>query len=188
MAIINQEKDRCFWRQINYVMGKARGGAVHWVLIDNGDQGGTLTKNITQELVQEAIFTNIHRKQFFLAEAAPICTGNLRGKFGYNAITRTVKAILNGTYEYPSNFDQATREICEECVCIREMIPINSLDTIITKKQWRHQWKGHQESTSSLESGLHFGHYIAALCLDHSSYFHALKATLIIWQGVVLER
>jgi hypothetical protein len=157
-------------------------------LVDNGDQEGTLTKNITQESVQEAKFTNIHWKQFFLAEAAPICMGNLRGKFGYNAITRTAKAIFNGTYEYPNNFDQATTEICEKCACIQEIIPINSLDTIITKERWRHQWKGRRESTSSSESGLHFGHYIAALCLDHSSYFHALKATLIIRQGVVLER
>jgi hypothetical protein len=142
LAIINREKDRSFWRRINYVMGKARGGAVHWVLVGNGDQEGTLTKNITQELVQEVIFANIHRKQFFLVEAAPICMGNLRGKFGYNAVTRTAKAILNGTYEYPNNFYQVTREICEECACIWEMIPINSLDTFITKEQWRHQWKG----------------------------------------------
>jgi hypothetical protein len=39
-----------------------------------------------------------------------------------------------------------------------------------------------------LESGLHFGHYIAGCRSDHISYFHALKATLIIQQGVVLEQ
>jgi hypothetical protein len=188
LAIINQEKDRSFWRWINYVTGKARGGAVHRVLVHIVDQEGTLTKNITQESVQEAIYTNIHRNQFFLAEAAPICTGNLRGKFGYNAITRTAKAILNGTYDYPTDFDQATREICEECARIWEMIPIDSLDTIITKEQWRRQWKGRCESTLSSELGLHFGHYITSLLSDHSSYFHALKATLIIWRDVVLER
>jgi hypothetical protein len=59
-----------------------------------------MTKNITQESVQEAIFANIHQKRFFLAEAAPICMGGLRGKFGYNAITRTARAILNGTYKF----------------------------------------------------------------------------------------
>jgi hypothetical protein len=62
LAIINQEKDRSFWRRINYVMGKARGGSVHRVLVNNRDQEGTMTKNITQESVQEAIFTNIHWK------------------------------------------------------------------------------------------------------------------------------
>jgi hypothetical protein len=134
-AIINREKDRSFWRRISYVMGKPRGGSVRHVLVDNRDQAGTLTKNITQEPVQEAIFTNIHPRRFFLAEAAPICTGNLRGKFGYNAVTRTTKAILNGTYNFPPDFDQATKEICEECARIREMIPIDSMDIIITKEQ-----------------------------------------------------
>ena len=44
------------------------------------------------------------------------------------------------------------------------MIPIDSLDTIITKEEWRRQWKGRRESTSSLEYGLHFGqHYIAGI-------------------------
>jgi hypothetical protein len=35
---------------------------------------------------------------------------------------------------------------------------------------------------------LHFGHYIARCGSDHISYFCALKANLIMWQGVVLER
>jgi hypothetical protein len=60
LAIIRQEKDQSFWRQINYVMGKARGGSIRRVLIEIGDLERTLTKNITQETVQEAIFTNIH--------------------------------------------------------------------------------------------------------------------------------
>ena len=116
-------------------MGKARDGSVCHVLVDSGDQSGLLTENVTQETVQEAIFNNIHQKRFFLAESAPICTGNLRGRFGYNAVTKTAKAILNGKYKYAPEFDQATKEICEECARILEMIPIVSMDTIITKEQ-----------------------------------------------------
>ncbi len=94
-------------------MGKACGGLVWHVLVENGDLEGTLTENTTQESVQEAIFTNIHWKGFFLAKAAPICMGGLRGCFGYNAVTRTARAIHNTTYVYPPIFDQATREICK---------------------------------------------------------------------------
>ncbi len=180
LAIITREKDRSFWMQINYSMGKAHGGLVRRVLVESGDQVGTLIKNVTQESVQEAIFNNIHWKRFFLAKAAPICSGNLRGSFGYNAVTRIARAILTGTYTFPPDFDQATREICEECAHLREMIPINSMDIVITKEQWQRQWKGRCKSTSSSESGIHFGHYIGELQSDHSPYFHALKATLII--------
>ena len=75
-----------------------------------------------------------------------------------------------------------------ECAKTQEMISINSLNTLITKEEWRRQWRGRCESTLSLESGLHFGHYIAGLSSDHISYFHVLKASLIIRRGVVLDR
>ena len=155
--------------------------------MENGEQQGLLTEYTTVESVHEAIFSNIHCEQFFLAGNAPICTGGLRGWFGYNAVTRTAQAILAGTYVYPPDFDQATREICEECARIRVMIPRDSLNTLLTKEDWRCQWQGRQESTSSSESGLHFGHYIVGISSGHISYFHALKATLILRRGIVLE-
>ncbi len=68
------------------------------------------------------------------------------------------------------------------------MIPKDSLNITVSKEEWRGQWKGRRESSSSLESGLHFGHYIAGCGSDHISYFHALKATLIMQRGVVLEQ
>jgi hypothetical protein len=173
-------------------MGKDCSGLVQRVLVENGEQEGTLMEHTTTELVQGAIFSNIHRKRFFLAENAPICSGGLQGWSSYNAITRTAHAILAGTYVYPPDFDQATREICEECARIRVMIPRDSLNTLslntlLTKEDWRCQWQGQQEFTSSSESGLHFGHYIVGIFLDHISYFHALKATLILRRGIVLE-
>jgi hypothetical protein len=48
LAIIQREKDRSFWRRLNYVMGKPRTGLVRRVLVENGDQEGTLTENTTQ--------------------------------------------------------------------------------------------------------------------------------------------
>jgi hypothetical protein len=70
-------------------MGKARGGSVRRVLVESGEQEGMLMEYTTGESVQEAIFTNIHHTQFFLVENAPICSGGLRGRFGYNTVTRT---------------------------------------------------------------------------------------------------
>ena len=71
-----------------------------------------------QEDVQKAIFDNIHYKRFYLAEEAPICKGSLREKFGYNATSPTAQAVLDGTYPYPEDFDEATKALCEECACI----------------------------------------------------------------------
>jgi hypothetical protein len=41
--------------------------------------------------------------------------GGLRGRFGYNTVTRTARATLNGSHAFPPDFNQATKEICEEC-------------------------------------------------------------------------
>jgi hypothetical protein len=73
----------------------------------------------------------------------------------------TAMAILAGTYKYPPNFDQVTREICEECARIRQMIPKDSVRIHMNKEEWQYQWKSRKESTSSSVSGLHFWHYIA---------------------------
>jgi hypothetical protein len=156
---------------------------VHRVLVKDGSQEGMLTENTTQETVQLAIFDNIHRKRYFLAEEAPICSGPLRGQFGYNAVTKTAKAILSGQYAYPHNFDQATREICEECTRIHCMIPKDTISTHASKEDYQRQWKGCRESTSSSILGKHFGHYIAGTQSDHISHFHALKAELIMKRG-----
>jgi hypothetical protein len=118
LANIQREKDRSFWRRLNYVIGKLRGGSVRRVLMEDEHQEGILTKNITQEMIQAAIFDNIHRKRFFLAGDAPICSGPLQGQFGYNTVTKTAKAILVCEFIYPPEFDQATREICKECARI----------------------------------------------------------------------
>lgn len=188
MDIIKREKDRSFWRRLNYTMGKPRSGSVWQVLVEN-DKNETLTEHVTQESVQEAVFNNIHRKRFYLAEGAPACNERLRGLFQYNATTVTAQQILQGQYVYPADFEQATRDICEECARIKKSgIKKDSMRTVITKEDWKKQWRGRQESTSSLESGLHFGHYIAGCQSDHIAYFHALKATLVVKRGMVLDR
>ncbi len=49
--------------------------------------------------------------------------------------------------------------------------------------------KGKWESTSFWsESSFHFGHYITGCKSDHIVYFHALKATLVIKRGIVLDQ
>ena len=68
------------------------------------------------------------------------------------------------------------------------MISKDSLKITITKDNWKQQWKGQRESILSLESGLHFGHYIAGCNSNHIAYFHALKSTLVIKRGIVLDR
>jgi hypothetical protein len=168
-------------------MGKARNGSMRRVLVENEEEG-TLTEHITQESVEEAIFNNIHRKRFFLAKAVPACNGRLGGLLGYKAATAMAERILNGTYTYPNDFDNATKEICKECARIRLKVPKDSLDLTITSNDWRMQWRGRRKATSSSELGLHFGHYIAGCAPEQVAHLHALKSSLVVNNGIVLDR
>ncbi len=78
LAIITREKDKCFWWRMTYALGKPRGGACFWVQVEE-----------EEDVLHEAIWDNIHRRRFHLAESAPLCQFPLRGIFGYNAIYQT---------------------------------------------------------------------------------------------------
>jgi hypothetical protein len=123
-----------------------------------------------QEELQEAIWNNIHRKRFHLAELAPLCQEPPRGTFGYNAICQTSQKKFDGMYEYPPEFDEATKEILQECVFIWLKIPASLINTLITKEDWGYHWGKAREETSSLVSGQHFGHYKAGLHLAYISH------------------
>ena len=151
LAIIQREKDKSFWRRLNYALGKPRGGACFKVQVEQAE--GTVEEICGKEDLHEAIWENIHRKRFYLAEDAPMCSGPLRGLFGYNSVTPIAKAILEGTYQYPPDFDEATKEILQECVLICICVPKNSVTTTITPEDWTNHWRRAREETSSSTSG-----------------------------------
>jgi hypothetical protein len=186
LSIIQQDQDKSFWQRINYVLGKPRGGSCFKVQVEQED--GTVKDHSSQEDLQNAIWTNIHRKRLYLAEEAPLCSEPLRGQFGYKAINPTARAILAGTYQYLPEFDKATKEILKECTKICLLIPKDLVTTRITKDDWHGHWDMAKESTSSSAFSRHFGHYKASLRLEYITYLHALQATLIIRQGIVLDR
>jgi hypothetical protein len=135
-----------------------------------------------------AIWDNIHHKRFHLAKDAPICKGELRADFGYNAVSPVAQAVLEGTYQFPADFDEATRELSEECARIILNIPKNLIGTTINKDEWRGHWRKVKEDTSSSFSGRHFGHYTVGQSSDHISHFHTVLASLILHRGIVLDR
>ncbi len=87
LAIIQCKKNRSFWGHLNYALGKPRGVACFKVQVEQA--GGTVDEINGKEDLHEAIWENIHRKQFYLAKEALMCSGPLRGVFRYNSVTPT---------------------------------------------------------------------------------------------------
>ena len=149
---------------------------------------GTVEEISGKEDLHEAIWENIHHKLFYLADEHPMCSGQLRVIFGYNSISPTANVILEGTYTYPPDFDEATKEILKECALIQIHVPQNSVTTTISPEDWTNHWHRAREETSASTSGQHFGHYKAGLQSQYVSYLQALQANLVVKRGIVLER
>ncbi len=152
------------------------------------DGAGRVIDYNTEETVHQAIFNKVHCKWYNLAEEAPICQGRLRGEFGYVSTLPMAQTVLDGTYDFPPDMDEAKRELFEEIAQIRTIIPSNSVTGVISKECWQQRWKKVKEDTSSLQSGLHFGHYIARADCNYILQFHALCVLLALKKGIALER
>jgi hypothetical protein len=91
----------------------------------------------TQEEVQNANFNEVHWKRYNLAEEAPICKGFLKGQFGYMSTLPTARSVLDGSYDFPPDMDEATKELFEECAKIQSIVPANSVTGIISHERWQ---------------------------------------------------
>ncbi len=100
--MIKQESECAFWSRVKYAMQKQMGGSVQAVQMEAED--GKVIKFTSQAEVHEAIWSNIHWKQFYLAKEAPICNGPLREEFGYNVDSEVGEEVLEGTYEFDADF------------------------------------------------------------------------------------
>ncbi len=91
----------------------------------------------TEETVQQAIFNEVHCKRYNLEEEAPICQGGLRGQFRYTSTLPTAKTVLDGTYNFPPDMDEATRELFEEIAQVRTIVPLDSVTGMMSRECWQ---------------------------------------------------
>jgi hypothetical protein len=133
-AIIQRERQRAFWRWLNYVTGKKQTCSAMSVQVE--ERPGLVSESTTKDAVENAIFAEVHDKQYTLAREAPIRNGRLFNDFGYVANNPASRAILDGTYQAPANSDIATKELFIEIAAIRRIIPKDSAPIIITPEQW----------------------------------------------------
>ena len=185
LQIIQREKDKQFWRRLKYALGKVRGGAVNEVHIQH--EGQTLAIK-SRDKLHQAIWDEVHRKRFHLAEEAPICQGKLRGDFGYLANTKASRQALEGTYRHEEGVHQATKELLEEVARIRAIVPKKSVPDLITRRMWQQRWRKATEKTSSSESTLHFRHYITGAKLDYISHLRAMMTSLALRRVFAYKR
>ncbi len=169
--IIQRKHQQDFWQRLNYITGKKKTHSATNIQVEC--QGGAIMERTTQDTVEQTIFSEIHDKRYTQAGEAPICNGALFHNLGYLANTSASKAVLEGTYKMPPNFDKATAELFAKIAAICAIIPKDSVSITITPNQWKRYWKTVNEETSSSQLGLHFGHYKAGGKSDIIAHYHA---------------
>ena len=75
LAIIKKEKDRAYWRRLNYGMKKTRGRSAR--IVSEAMYDGAVKEYKGQEVVEEPVWSSIHDHRFHTAEHAEVCKGKL---------------------------------------------------------------------------------------------------------------
>ncbi len=97
-------------------------------------------------------------------------------------------AIITGTYNTPTNLDPTTAMILQEIGKLgMKILNGNNNKIIITPEGFKHFWKKVNVFTSSSMSGVHYGHYKAAIQDALSTEVLALKLTVIAWSRLPPE-
>ncbi len=93
-----------------------------------------------------------------------------------------------GTYDIPTDLDPATRLILEEIGRLGvKIVNGENSEIIITADDFRRFWKRVNEFTSSSMSGVHYGHYKAAIKDDTLTEALALQLTVVARSGIPPE-
>jgi hypothetical protein len=97
-------------------------------------------------------------------------------------------SIITGTYDILSNMDLTTKLILEEIGKLGvKLVNGEGNKIIITPEDFKHFWKKVNEFRSSSMSGVHYGHYKAAIQYTLSTEILAQHLTVIAQSGIPPE-
>jgi hypothetical protein len=141
--------------------------------------------------VQEDVENAIQREceiRFSLAHSAPIMMTLLSERLRYLSDEALAWAIITKTYDIPSDMDPATKLILEEIGNLGvKLVNGEGMEIVITPEDFKQFWKRVGEFTSSSMSGIHYGHYKAAIQCDMNTRILAQQLTVVAQSGIPPE-
>jgi hypothetical protein len=100
------------------------------------------------------------------------------------------QAIITGTYKIPSDIDPVTKLILEEIGKLgAKLVNKEGTEIIITPEDFQRFWKkvGEFTSSSMSMSGIHYGHYKAAIQCNINTKILAQQLTVVARSGIPPE-
>jgi hypothetical protein len=148
---------------------------------------GKVKEYAVQKDVEQAIQLEC-KVRFSQAHSEPIMMTLLGERLHYLSDKELVRSIIAGTYHIPLDMDPATKMILKEIGRLGMKIVNGEGSTIvITPEDFKRFWRKVKEFTSLLMSGVHYGHYKAAIQDDLSTEILAQQLTVIARSGIPPE-
>lgn len=150
---LRQEQQKSDNRHIKQVLGKMRAGAVSKVEVQNED--GTYTRVKIQTEVEAALMQN-NEKRFRLTETTPFMQEPMQSVVRFLGATDAVKGVIAGTYVCPEGTNEFTHQFVQ---ALKEAaLTKGTINTEMTREDFQLYLRKVKEKTSSVFSGVHFGH------------------------------
>jgi hypothetical protein len=141
--------------------------------------------------IQEDVENAIQQEcmiRLFLAHSAPVMSTLLGEHLGYLSDKALARAIITGTYKLPSDMDPFTKLILEEIGKLRvKLVNKEGTEFIIMPEDFQLFWKKVGEFTSSSMSGIHYGHYKAAIQCNISTKILTQQLTVVTCSKMMPE-
>jgi hypothetical protein len=139
-------------------------------------------------VIQEDVENAIQREckiRFSHAHSAPIMSSLIGKQLRYLKDEELASSIITGTYNIPTNLDEATTLILKEIGKMGlKILNSEGQEIVITPVEFIQFWKKVGEFTSLSSSGVHYGHYKAAIQDHTSTKVPALQLTVIAQSGI----
>jgi hypothetical protein len=126
-------------------------------------------------------------QQFDLSMIAPITMTSLRDRLGFLSDTEFAMHMLRNEVHIPPDVDATTTLVLKEIIQLFDTLHDGHLEITLNAEDFKFYWQRVQEKTSSLISGIHFGHYKTATYSETLTDFFAKKITMIARCGCPLE-
>jgi hypothetical protein len=140
---------------------------------------GEVKEYTVQEDVRQA-FQRECEVRFLLAHSAPVMKTLLRERLRYLSNKTLAPSIIMGTYDILSDMDPATKLILKEIGKLGvKIVNREGNEIVITPKEFQSFWRRVNKFTLSSMSGVHYGHYKAAIQDEVSTKVLAQQLTVI---------
>ena len=178
---MEHEFSKRMWYHIKRTVKDAFRGAI--LEVEVRDDDGLVSKLTTKEEVEAAIQRECEVR-FQLGHSAPISSSLLAEELRYLSDNDIAERIIRGEYVIPDGLDNATALLLDEIGKVGMTVVAGHRTITISPDDFRQYWRRIKENTSSSASGLHHGHYKAAIQSEMITKVLAQHVNVIVKSGV----